>query len=129
MEETEKYWRQYDKHVELYKFYLDLVVKINVFHFAISGAIFSFYFANKSEPSIQWSLALPGLLSFCLLILFAYGAVMNRISRKDVFDLRDKLKLKVAPELMVLTVFLGIFCLANLFTLGGVVYVIYSHCT
>jgi len=129
MDEQEKYWRQYAKHIDLYRFYLDLVVKINAFHFAISGAIFSFYFANRGEPDVQWSLALPALMSLSLVVLFTYGAFANLVSRRDVFKLKDKLGLEVAPELMVLTVFLVIFGLANLLTFGGAVYVLCSHGT
>ncbi len=124
MNEQELLWRQYDKHIELYRFYLEIVVKINAFHYAISGAIFSFYFANKLEPSIKWAIALPALLSLSLAVLFAYGAWANLVSRKDVFDLRDKMGLEVAPELMVLTVLLGIFCVANFLTFGGAIYVL-----
>ena len=127
MDELEKYWKQYEQHISLYKFYLEVVVKINAFHFAISGAIFTFYFANKTEPHIHWALALPILLSFCLFCLFIFGAVSNLVTRQDVFNLRDKLGLQVAPELLVLTVFLSIFAVANLLTAGGATYVLFSH--
>ena len=128
MQNQETIWKQYEKHIDLYKFYMDLVVKTNAFHFAISGAIVSFYFANKSNPNIQWVLLLPALLSLCLFVFFIFGAVINSASRRDVFELRDQLGLKVAPELIVLTVFLSIFSLANLLTFLGAIYVIYSHC-
>ena len=128
MDNEDKYWKQYEQHIALYKFYLDIVVKINAFHFAISGAIFTFYFSNRSEPFIQWSLALPALLSICLVALFVFGAISNLTTRKDVFELRDKLGLEVAPELLVLTVFLGIFAVANMLTASGAIYVILTHC-
>ena len=128
MEEQEKLWKQYDKHVDLYKFYMDLVVKVNVFHFAISGAIASFYFANRSDENIKWALLLPALLSICLFIFFVYGAFANLTSRQDLFDIRDRLGLMVAPELIVLTVFLWIFALANLLTFIGAVYVMAGYC-
>ena len=102
-------------------------MKINAFHFAISGAIVSFYFANRDSPEIQWSLLLPATLSFCLVVLFAYGAYTNLTTRNDVFKLRDKLGLDVAPELLILTVFLSVFCIANLLTFVGSVYVMCSH--
>ena len=129
MNELEKFWKQYEQHIALYKFYLEIVVKINAFHFAISGAIFTFYFSNKTESHIHWSLTLPILLSICLCCLFTFGAFSSLVTRKDVFDLRDKLGLQVAPELLMLTVFLGIFAIANLLTAGGAVYVLFSHST
>jgi len=127
MDDQERNWKQYETQIDLYKFYLDLVVKINAFHFAISGAIISFYFANRDTDSIQWALLLPAVLSICLVLFFAFGAVANLVSRKNVIDLAKSLKLGVAPELLVLTVFLVIFCLANLLAFVGAVYVMYAH--
>lgn len=128
MQEQDKLWKQYEKHIDLYKFYMELVVKINAFHFAISGAIASFYFANQSNVSMKWALLLPALLSLCLFVFFIFGAIANLVSRNDVFELRDQLGLKVAPELIVLTVFLGIFALANLLTFTGAMYAMFSNC-
>ncbi len=128
MQEQDKLWKQYEKHIDLYKFYMELVVKINAFHFAISGAIASFYFANQANANIKWALLLPALLSLCLFVFFVFGAIANLVSRNDVFELRDKLGLKVAPELIVLTVFLGIFAMANLLTFAGATYVMFSNC-
>ena len=47
MSDPEMLWRQYSLHVDLYKFYLDLAIKINVFYYAVTGAILAYY----SEPS------------------------------------------------------------------------------
>jgi len=128
MEPLEIIWKQYEKHIELYKFYLDLVIKVNAFHFAICGAIFSFYFANRAVPDAKWALLLPALLSFCLTAFFCYGAIANLVSRSDVFELRGIMGLKVAPDLMVLTVFLGIFSLGNLLTFFGAIYIMFIQC-
>jgi len=66
MDDRELLWHQYQMNVDLYKGYLDLVVKINVFYYDITGAIVSFYFSNASEPLIKWSLLLPLLMSIAL---------------------------------------------------------------
>jgi hypothetical protein len=42
-------WEEYKIHVELYKYYLDLVLKTNIAVFAILGAILTFYFTNKGK--------------------------------------------------------------------------------
>ena len=42
-------WKQFALNVDVYKFYLDLVIKINVFHYAITGAIISYYFQHKTD--------------------------------------------------------------------------------
>lgn len=120
MQEHEKLWKQYEKHLDLYKFYLELVVKVNTFHFAISGALISFYVANQSISTLKWSLILPAMLSLCLVIVYFLGACSNNVSRNDVINLRDSLGLKVAPELKFLTYFLIIFAIANLLTFAGI---------
>lgn len=37
-------WKQYALHVDLYKFYLDLGVKVNAFYYAVTGSILTYYF-------------------------------------------------------------------------------------
>lgn len=111
---SELLWKNYEKHLDMYKTYLDLTLKLNVFHFAICGAIFSFYFANKSIEDAAYSLLLPALLSFSLVVVFTMGGFMNSVSRKDVFDIRDSLGLRASPDLLILTILLFIFAFANL---------------
>ncbi len=47
MNETEIVWKQYDQHITTYKFYLDMLVKLMTMHFAVSGAMLSFYFTKN----------------------------------------------------------------------------------
>jgi hypothetical protein len=42
---TEILWRQYAQFVELYKFYMDLILKLNVFYYAVMT------FPPKADPS------------------------------------------------------------------------------
>ena len=73
MDDRELLWRQYQLNVDLYKGYLDLIVKINVFYYAITGAILSFYFANQNDLT-KLSLLLPLLMSVTLGVFFIVGA-------------------------------------------------------
>jgi len=57
MDQQEIPWRQYSQTVELYKFYMDLMVKFNVFYYAVTGAILSFFFANPDIDDIEFALA------------------------------------------------------------------------
>ena len=104
----EDLWKQYEIQIDLYKHYLKLTIEINVLYYAITGALLSYYFAHRSEVSIRFALVLPFLMSVMLGVLFIYGAVLNRVSRTDVFKLRDALGLQVAPEFAVLGWFLVI---------------------
>lgn len=101
-------WKQYALHVDLYKFYFDLTIKINVFYYAITGAILSYYFQHGGDRVARFSLVLPVAISFALGGLFWYGSQLLGVVRKELFDIRDKLGLSTAPEIMVLTVFLRV---------------------
>ncbi len=52
-----------EKDLDLYKFYLDLLVKAATFVFAISGAMASYCLANAEKPSIRFGLLAPFLLN------------------------------------------------------------------
>ncbi len=69
--DSELLLKEFELHVNLVKHYLDLVIKFNVFYYAVTGALLSYYFTNfKTDNFIKWSLALPILMSFFFGILF-----------------------------------------------------------
>jgi len=91
-------WKQYEIQVDLYKHYLKLAVEINVFYYAITGGILSYYLTHKSDGHIRFALVLPILMAFSFTMLFVVGGIPNKASRKEMFDIREALGLKVAPE-------------------------------
>lgn len=100
-------WREYQLSVDLYKFYVELVVKVIVAYYAITGGILSFYFAQTTRPYARWALALPALLSFGLAAIFRWGVALWQIVRDDAFDLAAELGLKAGFELSVLNYLLN----------------------
>lgn len=118
-------WRQYQQHIDTYKFYLDIVVKLMGFYFAISGAIISFYASNSGSENIKLALYLPLIMGLGLLVFFTIGAVLSLVTRSDVFEIRDILGLRVAPETGVLTLLLSIFSIVLLVCVGGLGYVLW----
>jgi hypothetical protein len=119
MDEPELLWKQYQQNVDLYKFYLDLLIKFNVFYYAVTGAIISFVLAHSTEPLIRYALVLPLVMSVGFSAFFIYGAVLMGIPRRETFAIRDALGLKAAPDLCVLTVMLIMFSLICLLVAGG----------
>jgi hypothetical protein len=101
-------WKQYDLQVGLYKSYLELLLKFNVFYYAATGALVSYYFSKPDIPWMKYSLGFPVLMSFGFATLFIYGASQTHVVRQELFDIRDKLGLDTAPEYKVLYVFLWI---------------------
>ncbi len=106
MEHQELLWRQYALQVELFKHYMKLAVDFNVFYYGITGAVVSYYLAHSSEPYMQYALALPIGMSIFFGLFFVYGTLLMKIVREDIFKLRDRLGLEVAPDGKVLSVFL-----------------------
>jgi len=99
--------RQYQIHVDLYKHYLELSLKVNIFYYAITGAILSFYFTRPHDYYfIKYSLILPFLMSLLFAGIFIYSSIILNVTRKEVFQIRDWLGLRTAPEFNVLKYFL-----------------------
>ena len=80
MEQLEIEWRQYQQHIDTYKFYLEIVVKIIGLYFAVSGAMLSFYFANTESEHAELALYLPWLIGVGLAILFSIGAWLSIVT-------------------------------------------------
>ena len=66
-------WDEYKLQVETYRFYLELVIKINLFFYAITGGILSFYFASVNKEQVQLALVLPLVMSVLLFAFFLFG--------------------------------------------------------
>lgn len=120
-------WNQYELHVELYKQYLDLLLKFNAFYYAATGAILSYYFSKPELPWMRYSLLFPVLMSAGFATLFAYGACQSEATRLDIFKIRDELGLYSAPEYRVLKIFLfvsaGLMVIVAVAMLGIVIFV------
>ncbi len=102
-------WENYKLHVDLYRSYLDLALKLNLFYYAITGAILSFYFSHQTDPLIRYSLILPLVMSIAFAGFFAYGAKLNNVTREAIDNMSTALNLPIAPEVRVLSVYLWIF--------------------
>ena len=112
MDPHELLWRQYQQNVDLFRFYMDLTVKFNVFFYAVTGAIVSYVLANHNGSDIvQYAVILPIVMCIFFALFFVYGAVLMRVLRKDTFAIRDALGLRAAPDVGVLTVFLSGFAI------------------
>lgn len=114
----EDLWRQYKIHVDLYKHYLDLALKFNAFYYAATGAFLSFYLTRPTIGKLKYSLFFMIALSAGIVALFVYGACRNRASRTEIVDITQALRLRVFPELHVLTFLLvlsaTLICLVGL---------------
>ena len=96
-------WREYELLVDLYKFYLGLVVQAAGAYFVIVGGILTLVLANvDDQPVVAWSLVVPVLLS----ILAATAGFVAKPKVEQLFDavrqLGDKLSVTLPPHIEIL---------------------------
>ncbi len=120
MNPQELLWRQYQQNIDLYKFYMDLTVKFNVFFYAVTGAIVSYALAqHNSNAIIKYALALPFAMSLCFAGFFVYGGILMRVLKRETFAIRDALGLQAAPDVGLLSVLLYLFTFIFLLIAAG----------
>lgn len=120
-------WKDYEMSVDLHKSYLELAIRLNLFHYAITGAILSFHFAKESPTVSIVGIFLPMILSFSLGFFFLFGAKLAINLRKHIIDRATILGLHVYPDGIVLAIVCVIFG-AVMLAVGGVLaaYLIYG---
>lgn len=125
MDSAEALWRQYELHVDLYKHYLKIAIDFNVFYYAITGAILSYYLTHSEIDLIKYSLLLPLLMSVLFAGFFIYGARLMAETRDEIFSIRDKLEFETAPEVQVLAALLWIFSILMSVVAVAILYLIF----
>ncbi len=117
MDATELKWNDFQQAVELHRSYLDLAIKLNMFYYAITGAILSFYFTHTDIPMAKYALGLPILLSAALAVVFLWSAVLASNLRAHIKKTARDLGLNTAPEGIVLVMMCVVF--------GGVLTIVF----
>lgn len=119
-------FHQYGTLVDIYKHHLDLVLKVNIFIYAITGAILSFYFSKSKIGVISYSLLFPSLINLCYGIFFfnasnriqpliddmmAIAKALKLISWPDITFLRHSLRLSA---FLFIVISIGLSCISLL---------------
>ncbi len=107
--DRELLWRQYHSYLELYKYYLELSLKGNVFFYLITGSILTFYFTNPDKLLVKYSLILPIVMSLALGFAFLLRAYLTKGLGKDFIDLSSRLGFNTCPTVKILIVLLYSF--------------------
>lgn len=120
--------KQYETLVDLYKFYLTLALNTNIFSYAITGGILSFYFKEQATIAeqqivqnvdiLQFSLVLPIIYSILFGFLSFRGSYLLKKNVQDhIYKICESIKLLKAPDMGTAVIFLRIssiiyFCVA-----------------
>jgi len=107
-------------HIDLYKKYMDIVLKINLFYYGITGALLSFYFSQNGNNSlIEYSLIMPILFGIGFAIIFIFGVITLAVSIEDIELIVEELDMSHYVRIDVLLYLLkGSVGLMALSTLG-----------
>lgn len=125
VDKTELLWRQYELTAKMFKFYIATTLKINIFYYAITGAILSYYFTHTNQPHVKLALALPFCMSFLLAVLFVIGGVLGINGHNDIRDIGGKLGFKFVPAVGVLSLLLWISAALMILVAIGMGYLIF----
>ena len=99
-------WRQYALLVDLYKFYLEIFLKFNIFFYAVTGGILSVYIAKLEQPAMRFALLLPIVMAIFFACIFLYGAARIHVSEREVAEITHQLSLNSYPAIHVLAIVL-----------------------
>ena len=102
METDEKLLSQYNSDIELYKFYINFVLKINAFHYAMSAAIFTFLLTNKTEQYLEYILVFPIIFSLTIIGIGVFGYPAVDILNKATGNNARKLGYETYPDFTTL---------------------------
>ncbi len=105
-----KMLEQYKIHIDLYKHYLKLSIEFNIFYYAITGAILSFYFVHYGDNNIiKYSLIFPIIMGLMFGVFFFWSSSKVKYSRKEIISLCSTLGFETIPEINVLNIILKLF--------------------
>lgn len=121
--------KQYEILIDVYKHWLDLILKYNVAYYAGTGAITSYYLAHKDAPLLRYSLLLPiaigiGLAIFCFLTAYWIHPIDEQL-----INIRERLNLITTPDPTFITKMLrgcAVFC--GLTAIGLLILFVASFC-
>lgn len=119
---NELLWKQYGVFVDLFKFYLDISFKCNIWFYTITGAILTYYFGHEtSNVNSKYSLILPIVLGFGFGLIFLMGSTQARDLKHKLNYIKEELNLPGMPHTDVLINFLNfagvLFIIVALFIL------------
>lgn len=107
--------KQYQMMVDVHKFYFEIVLKFLIFHYAVTGAILSFYLSQPSTGVMRFALLFPIFMSVVFSVFTYYGSYRIDYMEEEIIRVTDLLGLDVYPDPMFLKYLLrvaSLLCIA-----------------
>lgn len=128
MDESHEFkWVQFEKLIDLHKFYFENLIKAATFSFGIVGAIFTYVInAELSASLVRVSLVLPLILSAGTCVIFYRGSRQAREFSGWVRNMQKDIPLGWRPHAETLPQMCNIFSLLFLAVSLGLATVIFN---
>ena len=124
-DEQEFLMKQLETQLDMYKFYFELALKLSVFSIGLTGAIVSYYLANKDINQVfVFSLYVPAAVSGGLLALFMYGLKTIPPVQNQLEQISSELRQSFVYSVEPIRIFLRGLVLLNFCTVVGLVFII-----
>jgi len=101
-------WKEYELHINLYRYYLDIGLKVTVFFFLVTGAILGFYLQHPGWM-MRLSLVFPFLMCLAFVGISFHGAILWSRITYIIKDIRKELGVKKSPDINLLTILLVVY--------------------
>ena len=133
MSDSDIVWRKIEKDIDLYKFYLELILKSGIFVLGITGGLVSFYFANQGKDLIIYSLLMPTLMNLGFFVICFKSIRFANVMRKEHFKFCKKVGIEKGYNFRPLAEFLQLFsCIYGVTWVALLIYLLYvkshNHC-
>lgn len=131
-DDKELLWKDYANLSGLNKFYIDIIIKLGIFFFGITGALVSYILVNNTKfYLVKYALVIPIFISLGLTGIFISTMSSSRGISKRMQSIRNKLNLgelndnKVLRNIVLVSAFTYFLIAMGLIYL--LLYLHYSH--
>lgn len=119
MDKEELSWKEISAGIDLYKFYIELLIKTSTFLFLISGGMVAYFLAHSENPALKYSLFLPIIMNSGFVAICLYSVSSIKLLIKDFEDTCNELDWENPYELKPLLYFLWIFSISYVLVVIG----------
>jgi len=105
---TETLTKHYEVLIDAYKHHLDLVLKVDAFYYAVTGAITSYYLSKPNVGYMRFALILPILMGATLAIFVFFAAYWVDPLGHELDRVKDSLGFQAIPSVTFIKLLLVI---------------------
>jgi len=119
-------WTQYERLIDLHKFYFENIIKAVSFYLGIEGAILTYIISVSKnfddDNTMHLMLAFPLLFSIGATVIAAVGIVQTKDLSRTVNQVQEELQIGWRPHAEVLVFFTILFTILSLLVSVGIVW-------